>query len=205
MGYFWNVSVVADALHKTLFSQQLRRTLNGYHASEVLSRYAKNAPTDDPVTLAQYIDLKTWLPGDILTKVDRASMYRSLEVRVPFLANAMLDYAQSLGPRDCINGRQGKYNLKSALTKLTNSELPMQPKRGFDIPIGDWLRGPLRKDVEDKCLQMPSELGHLISVKVVRKLLDAHMNKGQEWGGMVWALYALVNWHACHRRSFQRN
>lgn len=138
----------------------------------------------------------------ILLKVDRASMYRSLEVRVPFLANAMLDYASSLGPRDCINGRQGKYNLKSALAQLTGSDLPMQPKRGFTIPIGDWLRGPLRKDVEDKLLQMPSELGDLISRKVVGQLLDAHMNKGQEWGWMVWALYALVNWHACHRRSF---
>lgn len=139
----------------------------------------------------------------ILLKVDRASMFRSLEVRVPFLSNSMLDYAQSLGPRDCINGQQGKYNLKSALAQLTGSDLPMQPKRGFTIPIGDWLRGPLRKEVENKLRQMPAELGELISKKGVARLLDAHMNQGQEWGWMIWALYALVNWHSCHRRSFQ--
>lgn len=141
----------------------------------------------------------------ILLKVDRASMYRSLEVRVPFLSNPMLDYASHVGPRECINGRQGKSNLKSALTQLTGSDLPTQRKHGFTIPIGDWLRGPLRKDVEAKLLQMPSEIGDLISRKAVGQLLDAHMNRGQEWGWMVWALYALVNWHACHRRSFQRN
>jgi len=139
----------------------------------------------------------------ILLKVDRASMYRSLEVRVPFLSNAMLDYASHLGPRDCINGRQGKSNLKSALTQLTGSNLPLQPKRGFTVPIGNWLRGPLRQDVEAKLLQMPAELGHLISRRAIGQLLDAHMNRGQEWGWMIWALYALVNWHSCHRRSFQ--
>jgi asparagine synthase (glutamine-hydrolysing) len=139
----------------------------------------------------------------ILLKVDRASMFRSLEVRVPFLSNAMLDHAQSKGPRDCISGRQGKCNLKSTLRTLTGSDLPLQPKRGFTIPIGDWLRGPLRKDVEAKLLQMPTELNDLVSGKAVRQLLDAHMNREQEWGWMVWALYALVNWHQCHRRPFQ--
>ncbi len=138
----------------------------------------------------------------ILLKVDRASMYRSLEVRVPFLSNAMLDFATSVGPEDCIQGRQGKFNLKVALARLTGSELPMQPKRGFSVPIGDWLRGPLRTDVEEKLMQLPSDFGELISRKAIAKLLDAHMNKGQEWGWMVWALYSLVNWHTCHRRSF---
>jgi asparagine synthase (glutamine-hydrolysing) len=138
----------------------------------------------------------------ILVKVDRASMYRSLEVRVPFLSNAMLDYASSLGPRDCISGRQGKSNLKASLAQLTGSDLPVQPKRGFTIPIGDWFRGPLRRDVEAKLLQLPPELDDLIPRKAVRQLLDAHFVRGEEWGWMVWALYALVNWHACHRRSF---
>jgi asparagine synthase (glutamine-hydrolysing) len=138
----------------------------------------------------------------VLLKVDRATMYRSLEVRVPFLSNGMLDYAAHVGPRECIKGRHGKWNLKCALGEMMGNDLPLQPKRGFTVPVGSWLRGALRQDVEAKLLHMPEEIGGILSRKAIEQLLDAHMNRGQEWGWMIWALYALVNWHTCHRRSF---
>ena len=143
MGYFWNVSVVDDDQRRTLFSSQLHKSLNGYHASEVLNRYAQTAPTNDPVTLAQYIDLKTWLPGDILTKVDRTAMACSLEVRVPMLDHTFVDWALGL-PLACKqNGGQGKVLLKRAFERLVPKKVLYRPKQGFSVPLAAWFRGPL--------------------------------------------------------------
>lgn len=140
----------------------------------------------------------------ILLKVDRASMFKSLEVRVPFLSNAMLDFAAGSTPAACIQGKQGKVNLKTLLSQLTGSDRAFQAKRGFSIPIGDWLRGPLRADVEGKLHNLPSGLRELISGKAVERLVRSHMVEGDDSGWLVWCLYSLVNWHDFHRNSIGR-
>ncbi|MDD5125596.1 XrtA/PEP-CTERM system amidotransferase, partial [Methylovulum sp.] len=84
-GYFHSVSVMSNELRGKLFSQQLKHDLQGYQAVDVFRQHLRNAPTDHPLSQVQYLDIKTYLPGDILTKVDRASMAHALEVRVPLL------------------------------------------------------------------------------------------------------------------------
>jgi asparagine synthase (glutamine-hydrolysing) len=137
----------------------------------------------------------------ILLKVDRASMYHSLEVRVPLLSNDIIDYSTSLSYQDCVQQGQGKYNLKKLLIEKSNEQLVMQPKKGFIIPIGKWLRNELRTDVHDRLLNMPGELSILFNRKQLQKLLDEHMNGTADWGWLIWSVYALVNWHDCHRNK----
>jgi asparagine synthase (glutamine-hydrolysing) len=137
----------------------------------------------------------------ILIKVDRASMYHSLEVRVPILSNEMIDYSSTLQFRDCIKNGQGKYNLKELLIKKTNENLVLQPKKGFVIPIGNWLRKELRKDVEEKVMNMPSELNPLFKRKELTEVFKQHMNGTNDWGWLLWSLYSLVNWHQEHRNA----
>ena len=137
----------------------------------------------------------------ILLKVDRASMYHSLEVRVPILSNEMIDYSTSLDYTDCIRQCQGKYNLKELLISKTNKKLVLQPKKGFVIPIGKWLRNELRKDVEDKIMNMPPELSSLFNTKVLAEIFTEHINGRNDWGWLLWSLYSLVNWHSQHRHA----
>ncbi|MCW3110501.1 MAG: asnB [Segetibacter sp.] len=137
----------------------------------------------------------------ILIKVDRASMYHSLEVRVPILSNEMIDYSSTVNYENCIKNGQGKYNLKELLIKKSNEKLVLQPKKGFVIPIGNWLRKELKKDVEDKIMNMPGELSPLFKRKELEKILSEHNQSKQDLGWLIWSLYSLVNWHQQHRNA----
>ncbi|EQD49460.1 asparagine synthase (glutamine-hydrolyzing), partial [mine drainage metagenome] len=113
--YYHSVSITSAAMRQRLYSASFKRELQGYSALAVFRSHAKRAPTNHPLLLAQYLDLKTWLPGDILTKVDRASMAHSLEVRVPLLDHRLVEWASSLPPGLKLKGGTGKYVLKKAL------------------------------------------------------------------------------------------
>jgi len=148
MGYFRNVSMLNDDVRGALLSSSFARELQGYHASDELARYFDQAPTDDPLAAVQYVDLKTYLPGDILTKVDRASMANSLEVRAPFLDQDFAAWTATLPPGMKIRGGQGKYILKRALESRLPANILYRPKQGFTVPLAEWFRGPLQGTVK---------------------------------------------------------
>ena len=96
--YFHGVSILHDSMRRQLFSARFRNELQGYAAIEVLKRHAARAPSDHPLSLIQYLDLKTYLVGDINTKVDRASMAHALEVREPLMDHPLVEWLSSLSP-----------------------------------------------------------------------------------------------------------
>jgi asparagine synthase (glutamine-hydrolysing) len=122
-------------------------------------------------------------------------------VRVPMLSNEVIDYSTSLNYTDCIKQCQGKYNLKELLISKSNKELVLQPKKGFVIPIGKWLKNELRRDLEDKVMNMPDELMPLFNRKMLAEMFSEHVSGKNDWGWMLWALYSLVNWHSEHRNA----
>ena len=128
-------------------------------------------------------------------------MYNSLEVRVPLLSNEMIDYSTAVTYSDCISNGQGKMNLKNLLIEKSNKDLVLQPKKGFIIPLGNWIKKELRKDVEEKLLDMPSELKPLFNKKQTGNLLKQHMTGQQDWSWFIWAVYSLVNWHQHYREG----
>lgn len=190
MGYFWNVSVVDDGLRSSLLSAPMRRQLQGYHASEVLTRYAKNAPSDDPVTLAQYIDLKTWLPGDILTKVDRTAMACSLEVRVPMLDHTFVDWALGLPQAAKRNGSAGKVLLKRAFERLLPRDLLYRPKQGFSVPLADWFRGTLGQHFRDNVHSSRSfAAADYLNIDVIDGLVSQHQSGKYDHSRALWLVW----------------
>jgi len=190
LGYFWNLSVVDDGLRNRLFSQKLKSELQGYHASDVVLRHWSNAPVDDAVAIAQYVDLKTWLPGDILTKVDRTAMACGLEVRVPMLDHGFVEWALALPRAMKIARGQGKIILKRAFERLVPNDVLYRPKQGFSVPLASWFRGPLgesfRADVSGSDGLIAS--GY-VEGAVIDTLMDQHRKGSHDHSRALWLLW----------------
>jgi asparagine synthase (glutamine-hydrolysing) len=139
----------------------------------------------------------------ILLKVDRASMFHSLEVRVPFLSNAMLQHSLSYSYKNCIEGTQGKMNLKKSLIKKTGEELVIKPKKGFSIPIDDWIRTRLKNEITEKLMDMPPHLSTFFRKEKLRNLLNSHLNGTQSMGWFIWSVYTFVQWDSMHRNKYK--
>ncbi len=187
-GYLHNMSVLSSQLRGSLFSDTLKSNLQGYHAVEVFRKYAKDAPTDHPLSLIQYLDLKTYLPGDILTKVDRASMAHSLEVRVPILDHQLVDWISCLPPALKLKDKEGKYIFKKALEPALSEEILYRKKMGFSVPLASWFRGPLRKKVEDNILGDTMLSSGFFNRDCLTKLLDQHQQGARNHSASIWAL-----------------
>jgi asparagine synthase (glutamine-hydrolysing) len=187
-GYFHGVSRLADRQREQLFSASFRAGLQGYRAIDVMREHARQAPTDDPLALIQYLDFKTWLPGDILTKVDRASMAHSLEVRVPLLDHTFCEYAATL-PNDLkLRGGEGKYVLKKALEPHLPNDIMYRAKKGFSIPLAAWLRGPLRQAMRDAVLGERLLDTGIFERAYVEQLVTQHETGAADHSVALWSL-----------------
>jgi asparagine synthase (glutamine-hydrolysing) len=183
-----SVSICSDELRRRLFSPSLVGELQGYNAVEVLRSHMMQCDSEDPLSQVQYADFKTYLPGDILTKVDRASMASSLEVRVPLLDHTLVEWAARLPSHLKLHGREGKYIFKSALEPHVSKEILYRPKQGFAVPLATWFRGPLRSRVrETLCGPVLRESGffHMATIGV---LLDQHQSGERDHSAALWTL-----------------
>jgi asparagine synthase (glutamine-hydrolysing) len=143
--YLHGVSIFSDDGRRRLFSADLQRALGGYEAAEVFRGHLQGREFPDALSMVQYLDYKTYLPGDILTKVDRASMANSLEVRVPFLDYRFVEWAATLPTSFKLAGSEGKAVLKKALEPLLPKEVLYRQKMGFAVPLDIWFRGALEE------------------------------------------------------------
>ena len=189
--YFHTVSTTSAALRQQLYSAGFKRELQGYNALAVFRAHAARAPTDHPLLLAQYLDFKTWLPGDILTKVDRASMAHSLEVRVPLLDHRLVEWASSLPPGLKLRGGTGKYILKKTLEPDLPHDVLYRSKMGFRVPVAAWLRGPLARRARDALLAgAVAECGYF-EPAVLDRLLQQHAAGRRDHSATLWSLLML--------------
>ncbi|UUM32264.1 XrtA/PEP-CTERM system amidotransferase [Vibrio japonicus] len=171
-----------------LFSADYRRRLSGYTGSEIMKQHANNAPTNDPLKLIQYLDMKTWLPGDILTKVDRASMAHSLEVRAPLLDHVFVEWAFSINSSDNIRGTEGKYAFKKALEPYVDSNILYRPKMGFSIPIAEWFRGPLKSSLSSTILSDNMLDSGFFDARALKDMISAHTSGRSNHADALWCL-----------------
>ena len=142
----------------------------------------------DPRSEARLIDVCFYLPGDILTKVDRASMHYGLEVRVPILDHSLVEWVSALPPELKLRGREGKYLLKKSLEPLLPNAVLYRPKMGFSVPLTYWFRGPLKEKVRDAVLgPVLAETG-MFERSYLSHLLDQHQSGLRDYSAPLWSL-----------------
>jgi asparagine synthase (glutamine-hydrolysing) len=142
-GFARALSVTPPELRDLLYTPDLKRQIGDYRAETALEGLMRDAPARSGLDRAQYADLKFWLPGDILTKVDRASMAVSLEAREPLLDHRLIEFAATLPEGMRTQGGQGKWLLKRTMRRYLPDDILYRPKQGFVTPIAQWFRGPL--------------------------------------------------------------
>ena len=189
MAFARMVAMVSEEQRTALLSGDLKNSLAGYDPSEIVRSRFREAHAFSPLQRAQYADLMTYLPGDILVKVDRAAMANSLETRPPFLDHDFVAWAFSLDTKTKVDGGEGKAILKKGMEAHLPHALLYQPKRGFSIPISDWLRGPLR----DMTLGLTSSARlqdcGLFDMKQIDTWVDQHLRGARDHWQVLWLLF----------------
>ncbi|RVT93781.1 XrtA/PEP-CTERM system amidotransferase [Sphingomonas crocodyli] len=140
------VGVTPMALRHRLYTDQMRSSLNGHRAEDRYIKAMAAAPARDGLDRAQYADMQIWLPGDILTKVDRTSMAVSLEAREPLLDYRLIEFAARLPVSMRVRGTTGKWLMKQAMRRYLPDDILFRKKMGFVTPISAWFRGPLAEE-----------------------------------------------------------
>jgi asparagine synthase (glutamine-hydrolysing) len=152
------------------------------------------------------VDAETYLPEDVLTKVDRMSMAHSLESRVPLLDNQVLTFAASLPASMKIKNGRRKHVLKEVAAQLVPSEILERPKQGFGVPLGVWFRGGLRELFADTLLSSAATGARYFQPAFIQRLLDEHLSRRRDHTLRLWQLVVFERWHSeyVERHSLQR-
>ncbi len=186
--YFHSMSILSDDMRSRLYSAAFKARLGGYNAAEVFHRHAARANTDDALALVQYLDLKTYLVGDINTKVDRASMAHSLEVREPLMDHPLVEWLATVPSSLKLRVQEGKLLLKKAMQPHLPSEVLYRPKMGFAVPLARWFRGPLRPRVRAALLGTRLADTGYFNAAYLDELVARHDSGARDYSSSIWAL-----------------
>lgn len=194
-GYANSLSLYNDEMRGKLYSEDLKLKLAGYDPADVLTKYFKKTEGLDPLSRIQYVDIKTYLPDDILTKVDRMSMANSLEVRVPLLDHPFVEFAATIPPDLKLKGRTSKYIFKKALASYLPPTILERNKMGFSIPADTWFRKDIKEMAGDILLDNQTLNRGYFNSRFIRKMWRDHQSGLKNYGQHLWSLLILEMWH----------
>jgi asparagine synthase (glutamine-hydrolysing) len=193
--YVDSISIFSELNKPSLYTEDFRRRLKGLElAGARYRKLAASVATGKPLDRLLYLDSKTYLPGDILTKVDRMSMAVSLESRVPLLDHHLIEFVARMPDSMKMNGLQTKYIFRRAVRDLVPAEILDRPKQGFGVPLQQWINDQLRERIHETLLEQRTRERGFIEDSYVRRLLDEHERHRRDHSGQLWALFMLEEW-----------
>ena len=160
----------------------------------LFKNYYNKAPAEDHLSRLQYLDIKTYLCDDILTKVDRASMAVSLEVRSPLLDHVFMEYVARIPKSYKLSGKNGKHIFKKALERYLPRNILYRQKMGFALPVAEWLRTEIKSYGGKIILNGPATEAFL-NKSYVRGIWDEHQKKKRDWSVRLWMIMMLNLWY----------
>jgi len=185
----------SPALKDKLFTQGAKNQITNHDGLGVVSDYVNEVADESHFDQLLYTYYRTYLQSDILTKVDRASMYTSLEVRAPFLDTALINFVNTL-PKDYkIKGNNVKRILKDTMRGKLPNQIIDRPKKGFGIPVSLWLRNELRELTADLLSKKRIEEQGIFEYPIIEKLLSEHHNSQRNHRKLLWNLMIFQMWH----------
>lgn len=195
--YLESISLQAFERDMGLLSAEFRHKAAGAGGPlEEMREILKHAPAQDPISQILYLDTKTYLPGDILTKVDRMSMLTSLEARVPLLDHEFVEWVTALPTHWKMRGTQQKYILRKLAERVgVPLDVLHRPKQGFALPLVHWIKNELRDLVQTVLMEPRTADRGYFNMASIQKLLDEHMGGRRIHSGRIWRLLMFELWH----------
>jgi len=190
-GYFNSVSSFRPDEKANLLTKDFLNSLQGYDSLGVFRHYYDRAGTDDLLSRIQYVDMKTYLPDDILTKVDRASMAVSLEVRAPLLDHQLMERVASIPSSLKLRHSDGKYILKKAMEPVLPKNILYRKKQGFAVPLHRWFRRELKDYAHDV---MFSRQDGILEHSFLKKIWDQHQSNRFNRSRHLWTVLMFRKW-----------
>jgi asparagine synthase (glutamine-hydrolysing) len=191
-----SVSVFTELGKLSLYTRDFREELRSEAATlESFHAYAARVETNEPLDALLYIDSKTYLPGDILTKVDRMSMAASLETRAPLLDHKLIEFVTRIPASLKMRGLETKHILKRAVRELVPPEILDRPKQGFGVPLQQWINSQLRERIRETLTDRRARERGYVDPQYVRVLLEEHERNRRDHSTQLWALFMFELWH----------
>jgi len=192
--YMHWISVFNEGLKEPLYSEAFREQTDRAFAASFLDTWFKKANGNGPVDTLLLTDLMTYLPNDLLVKVDIATMAVSLEARSPFLDHHVIEFAASLPERLKLRRLTTKYLLKKVLRRLLPAENLDRRKMGFGVPIGHWFRGKMQPFLREVVLSDKALRRGFFKPEVVKQLVEQHTRSERDYSHQLWTLLMLELW-----------
>jgi asparagine synthase (glutamine-hydrolysing) len=194
MGFYVSNSQITDRVWNDLITEETRKNLDDYHPSKITTDYYQQCDGADHLTRILYADMKTYLPGDILVKVDRMSMANSLEVRAPLLDFNLVEFAASLPSKLKFNGREKKYLLKKAFKPDLPDDILYRKKMGFSVPLATWFRGEIKDLANTIIFGSGDGLNRFFRMENIHKLWQQHQDGVVDHSIVLWSLLMFQMW-----------
>jgi len=197
-GFYRSNCCFRQSVWDRLVNPEFRASTSDYDPAEVTRRHYREAPAEDHLSRILYTDIKTYLPGDILVKVDRMSMANSLETRAPLLDYRVVEYAASIPAALKLRGKDGKAILKSSFRRLLPDEILYRKKMGFSVPMAQWLRHEIQPLANQLLTDPNGGLARCFDMAEVEKLWRLHLNGNDRHTQELWSMVSFALWWQCY-------